>query len=89
MRLASQWKRFAQIPRSDIIQVCPENDVQRRSIQSGWDLQRADGKEYQTKPPLPAEYVAHAGEVQDDLEEGEVRWHLRHHGDGQEQDRKE
>ena len=36
---------------------------------------------------LRAQHAARAGEVQDDLEEGEVRWHLRHLADGQEQDR--
>ena len=86
VRLASSTTRCAQVSRPGDNQARPENVIPR-GVQPERDPRREAGGADHHLAAVRAQHVAGAGEVQDDLEEGEVRWQLRHLADGQEQNR--
>ena len=71
---------------SDLHRVRQATLVPRR-VQPERDPRGEAGRADHHLAALRAQHAARAGEVQDDLEEGEIRRHLRHLADGQEQDR--
>ena len=79
--------RCAQVPQPGTSQVRPDTEVLRR-VQTWREIRGAAGKAHQHHAALRTQLVASAREIQVDLEAREVWGHLRHHADGQEQERK-